>query len=82
MPINDQLLKILVCPEDKTPVAYASPELLSRINSAAAKGELRNRKGEPVTQAFKEALVRADGKVLYPIIDGIPVMMVDEGILV
>jgi len=80
MPINEALLKILVCPEDKTPVTYAAPEVLTRINSAAARGELKNRKGEAVTQAFKEALVRADGRVLYPIIDGIPVMIIDEGI--
>jgi uncharacterized protein YbaR (Trm112 family) len=33
-----------------------------------------------VTGRLEAGLVRADGKVLYPIRDGIPVMLVEEGI--
>jgi uncharacterized protein YbaR (Trm112 family) len=33
-----------------------------------------------VTEEVKEGLVRADGKVLYPVRDDIPIMLVDEAI--
>ena len=43
-------------------------------------GRLRNRGGQAVTQPIDEGLVREDGKVLYPIDDGIPVMLIEESI--
>ena len=36
--------------------------------------------GEAVESAISEALVREDGKVLYPVDDGIPVMLIEESI--
>ena len=43
-------------------------------------GPLRNRGGEPVPEPIQEGLVREDGKVLYPVDDGIPVMLIEESI--
>ena len=43
-------------------------------------GTLTNRAGEPVRERLDGGLVRADGKVLYPIREDIPVMLVDEAI--
>jgi uncharacterized protein YbaR (Trm112 family) len=80
MPVSPELLEILVCPETKQPVAPASQELLERVNQAIRAGSLRNRGGEPVAKELEEALVREDGRVLYPVDDGIPVMLIDESI--
>ena len=80
MPVNAELLEILVCPETKQPVALASSETLARVNERIRSGELRNRGGDVVSKEITEALVRQDGKVLYPVDDGIPVMLVDESI--
>jgi uncharacterized protein YbaR (Trm112 family) len=80
MPINAELLEILVCPETKQPVTLATPELLEALNQKIRSGELRNRSGETVPKELTEALVREDEQVLYPIDDGIPVMLVDESI--
>ena len=80
MPISPELLEILVCPETKQPVAMASEDVLSRINAESDAGRLRNRGGEKVSQRIAEGLVREDGKVLYPIDDGIPVMLIEESI--
>jgi uncharacterized protein YbaR (Trm112 family) len=80
MPINAELLEILVCPETKQPVTLATPELLEALNQKIRSGELRNRSGETVAKELTEALVREDEQVLYPIDDGIPVMLVDESI--
>ena len=80
MPVSTELLEILVCPETKQPVALATAELLEELNQKIRKGELRNRSGETVEKELTEALVREDQRVLYPVDDGIPVMLIDESI--
>ena len=80
MPISTELLEILVCPETKQPVALATPERLEALNLKIRSGELRNRSGETVQKELTEALVREDEQVLYPVDDGIPVMLIDESI--
>jgi len=80
MPVSNELLEILVCPETKQPVKPASEELLRKLAAETAAGRLRNRGGEKLSQAPSEGLVREDGKVLYPVDDGIPVMLVEESI--
>ena len=79
--IDQALLDILVCPETKTPVALADAALVAVVNEAIVAGRLRNKGGEPVTEPIGGGLVRADGKLLYPIRDEIPVMLVEEAIL-
>lgn len=78
MPIDRELLEILVCPETRQPVRLASAEQLEALNRRARAGELRNRGGEPVRDEIREGLVREDAKVLYPVDDGIPVMLVEQ----
>jgi uncharacterized protein YbaR (Trm112 family) len=58
----------------------ATPERLEALNLKIRNGELRNRSGETVQKELTEALVREDERVLYPIDDGIPVMLIDESI--
>lgn len=78
--ISRELLELLCCPETHQPVREAEPALIARLNAQIAAGTLKNRAGQPVTERLEGGLVRADGKVLYPIRDGIPVMLVEEGI--
>ncbi|HUJ74771.1 MAG TPA: Trm112 family protein [bacterium] len=78
--IDPQLLDILVCPETKEPVQLAGAELLARINRAIAAGKLVNRAGEKVGEPLDGGLVRQDGKLLYPIREDIPIMLVEEAI--
>jgi uncharacterized protein YbaR (Trm112 family) len=80
MPVDRELLEILVCPETRQPVRLAPPELLEKLNQRIGSGELRNRGGEPVSAPLREGLLREDGKVLYPVDDGIPVMLVEQSI--
>ena len=80
MAVSEDLLEILVCPETKQPVALADDEVLARVNAQVESGSLRNRGGEAVTKAITEALLREDGKLLYIVDDGIPVMLVEEAI--
>jgi uncharacterized protein YbaR (Trm112 family) len=78
--LDKELLEILACPETKEPVALAEAALVQRLNERAARGELVNRGGQKVTEKMDALLVRRDGKVGYPVRDGIPIMLVEEGI--
>jgi uncharacterized protein YbaR (Trm112 family) len=78
--IDEELLEILACPEDKTPVHLAEAELVQRVNAAIAAGRVTNRAGSTVSEAIDGGLVRADGKWLYPIRDDIPVMLIEEAL--
>lgn len=80
MPVSPELLEILVCPETHQPVKPAPAELLARLNGEVRAGSLRNRGGDPVTREIAEALLREDGRALYVVDDGIPVMLVEESI--
>ena len=80
MPVNPELLEILVCPETKQPVTPAGAEALARVNAEIEAGRQRNRGGDPVTKPLTEALVREDGKILYLVDDSIPVMLIEESI--
>ena len=80
MSVSEELLEILVCPETKQPVKLADDDLISRLNTEIEAGRLRNRGGDKVSDTIGEALVREDGKILYVVDDGIPVMLIEESI--
>ena len=80
MPIEPELLEILVCPETRQPVSMATEEVLATVNERIRAGAAKNHQGEPVTKPVEEGLVREDGKCLYIIDDGIPNMLIDERI--
>ncbi len=80
MSVTPELLEILVCPESKQPVRLADASVLKQVADAIAAGTLRNRGGDAVTKPITEGLVREDGKILYPVDDGIPVMLIEESI--
>lgn len=78
--MNPELLEILVCPETKQALTVAGEGVLERVNQAVAEGDLVNQGGDRVKDSIEEGLVREDGKVLYPVKDDIPIMLLDEAI--
>lgn len=80
MTVDPQLVEILVCPETRRPVRVASAEELARVNAGVRSGSLRNRGGAKVEKELSEALIREDGRVVFPIDDGIPSMLLEESI--
>ncbi len=80
MSFDKDLLAILCCPETKQPVSLADPTLVRRLNEAVTDGTLRNKATKLVSEQLDGGLLRADQKILYPIRENIPVMLIDEGI--
>lgn len=78
--VDQELLSILVCPENKTPVKLADQAMVDRINEVIAGNTLKNRGGEVVDTAIDGGLLREDGAYLYVIREDIPVMLIDEAI--
>ena len=71
----------LVCPIDHSPLSDADNRLVARVNRAIAAGRVTNQVGRLVDQPLSGGLLRGDRILLYPIFDGIPVLLVDEAIL-
>jgi uncharacterized protein YbaR (Trm112 family) len=80
MSIDKDLLAILCCPETKQPVSMADLSLVMRLNEAIARGELKNTAKKLVLEQLDGGLIRADRKILYPVRESIPVMLIEEGI--
>jgi len=78
--VDPELLEILVCPESKSPVHLADEALLERVNRAVTEARMVTRGGRTLTEPLEAGLVRSDGRLLYPIQDGIPVMLLDEAL--
>ena len=78
--IDQDLLDILCCPETKQNVGLVELPLLERINLGVEKGNLRNKAGQPVKEKLDGGLIRQDRKIVYPIRDQIPIMLIEEGI--
>ena len=80
--IDKELLEILACPETYQSLAEADDALLERMNAKIAAGEMKNVGGADVTEPLDGGLVREDGKIVYPVREGIPVLLIDEGLAV
>tara|TARA_Y100000590_G_scaffold184240_2_gene209900 strand:+ start:1342 stop:1608 length:267 start_codon:yes stop_codon:yes gene_type:complete len=80
MPVNPELLEILVCPETRQKLRNATDGELSKLEALYNSGALHDRSGNKVASAVKEGLVREDGQVLYVVDEGIPIMLTEESI--
>jgi uncharacterized protein YbaR (Trm112 family) len=58
----------------------ASAEQLAHVETARAAGTLLDRTGKPVREPVSGGLVREDGTLLFPIRNGIPVLLLDEAL--
>ncbi len=80
MPVDGKLLEILCCPVSRTPLTRLEASRLERLNREIEAGKALFVGGESVKHPLDEALVTEDGKVIYPVNEGIPVLLEDRGI--
>jgi uncharacterized protein YbaR (Trm112 family) len=78
--MDKRLLSILCCPISHKGLSVARAATLAAVNGAIAAGTLANRDGRVLEAPLAEALVSDDGKVLYPVTDGIPVLLEGEAV--
>lgn len=78
--MDKRLLSILCCPVTHKGLLVAKGDLIAKVNTAITAGSLENRDGQTLSGVLKEALVTDDGKILYPVNDGIPVLLEGESV--
>lgn len=80
MSVDKHLLEILVCPVTKTPVKLLAKDKLAILNREVDQGTVEYVDGSPVQGSLEEALITEDGRTLYRVDGGIPVMLEEQGI--
>jgi uncharacterized protein YbaR (Trm112 family) len=78
--MDKQLLTILRCPVSHKGLSLLKKDKLEKINAAIVAGNIATHDGVPLTEPLAEALVTDDGKRIYPVNDGIPVLLESESI--
>jgi len=80
MGLEHDWLSILCCPETKQGLSIVEDSMLLRVNQAVSRGILVNTGQKLVSEQLEGGLIRADRKILYPIREKIPVLLIEEGI--
>ena len=78
--LDPEFVKILVCPDNRTPVRVASEQEITNLNQKIEAGSLQNIGGHKVNDKLDAGLIREAGDRLYPVRKNIPVMLVEEAI--
>ncbi len=78
--MDRKLLDLLVCPATRQPLALLDKPGLEALNRAIAAGGVQRTDDTPQTEPVREALITRDRKTIYRVDDGIPVLLIEEGI--
>ena len=78
--IAAELLKLMCCPETHQELRLAEDTLIADLNRRIEQRTLKNRSCEMISEKIDGGLLRADGKLLYPLRQNIPVLLVEEAI--
>ncbi len=78
--MDRKLLDLLVCPATRQPLALLDKPGLEALNRAIAAGCVQRTDDAPQTEPVREALITRDRKTIYRVDDGIPVLLIEEGI--
>jgi uncharacterized protein YbaR (Trm112 family) len=78
--MDKRLLTILRCPISQKGLSVLKKDRLAQVNAAIDAGELVTHDGKALREPLAQALVTDDGKRLYRVDDGIPVLLESESI--
>ena len=80
-PQRMDILDILRCPESGQTLRLAPPELIRTLEGRRTAGGVLDRAGNQIGEPFTAGLVREDGLVFYRVREGIPILLIDESII-
>jgi uncharacterized protein YbaR (Trm112 family) len=75
------LLEIMACPENLTGLRLARQSEIKAINVRIRDGALRRWDEKIINQPLEAVLVREDGKIAYEVRAGIPIMLIEEALV-
>jgi ubiquinone/menaquinone biosynthesis C-methylase UbiE/uncharacterized protein YbaR (Trm112 family) len=73
--MDKQAQAILRCPITKQGLRLLKPQEIPLLNDRMTRGELLHRDGTPVKVSIESGLISRDGRFVYPIIDGIILLL-------
>ena len=80
MPMDRKLLDILACPATRQPLMLLDAAGVEALNRAIAANAVKRADGSAQSEPLREALITQDRKLVYRIDDGIPVLLIEDGI--
>jgi len=78
--MDKRLLDILCDPISRTPLKLMSKLQVDALNRAIRAQQVQTTAGKTIAEELGAGLITTDGKVMYRIDDGIPVLLADEAI--
>lgn len=76
--MDRKLLDIICCPVTRSSLELLPERELTTLNEMIGSKRIKNREDAVVDAPLAEALVTRTGKLIYPIRDGIPVLLEDQ----
>jgi uncharacterized protein YbaR (Trm112 family) len=72
------LLDIVCCPVSRSALELLSERELAQLNDAIAARRIKNRDDAIVEEPLEQALVTRSAKLVYPVRDGVPILLEDQ----
>jgi len=76
--LDRKLLDFICCPVTRSSLELLPERELAQLNDLIASKRIRNREDTLVDAPLNEALVTRSGKLIYPIRDGVPLLLEEE----
>jgi uncharacterized protein YbaR (Trm112 family) len=76
--MDRKLLDIVCCPVTRSSLELLPEHELGILNQLIGAKRIKNREDVVVDAPLAEALVTRSGKLIYPVRDGIPVLLEDQ----
>ena len=76
--MDRKLLDFICCPVTRSSLELLPERELAQLNQLIASKRIRNREDTLVDAPLTEALVTRSGKLIYPIRDGVPLLLEEE----
>jgi uncharacterized protein YbaR (Trm112 family) len=78
--LEQEFVAILRCVATGSELCLLDESALAKLNSAIVDGQVTTRVGQRLERPLEAALVNADGSWVYQVLDGIPVLLLEQAI--